>query len=664
MTRRQLDPETIREVETAVQDRGELSKDEIVATWGLDDEAYAALKATLLSRRRVDVGPSRVGGFTAKRSRVPSPPDDRPDSLLREDWESAVVARLGELLSHPKLEELLGPLVHTVRQSRVARGEPDRRGTKAELATALVIQHGIDLLADPAVRQAVGKACDVEVPGRWHPGKSAAIEFVDSAQLPRILAGLPREDMLPSFEYLEGRFRLRPLEDFQIEVSEKLKLGIKTAGHRSIVTLPTGAGKTRVAVQAIRDWMYELYQPDATATPRAAVVWLAHTEELCEQGYTCFKQVWEGSEAVAPVLLVRFWGQYTHDLSHHRQTLRRILEYPSVLVSTPQRVVNLLGSTHPDAASVLADLRDSVGLLVIDEAHRAAAPSYRRILTEVINREQIPIVGLTATPFRLEYAGDDPDAGTRELREIFRNLIEPANTLGPNARATLQDRGVLAAPEFRAIPTATVIRMPEIEDSERPSEEDLERIDRALAVRADNSPRRLAILEQMVPIAEDPRNLILYFGPSVRDAECMAYLLRERNIPAAVVSGSTREATRRLVIERFKRAEIRVLCNCEVLTTGFDAPRVTHVVVARPTVSQVLYEQMVGRGLRGVKFGGTQVCTIIDCQDDVRGPARPELGFKRFRRIWQREITITASTAPGYVVPPPPPALGREPPQV
>ena len=58
-----------------------------------------------------------------------------------------------------------------------------------------------------------------------------------------------------------------------------------------------------------------------------------------------------------------------------------------------------------------------------------------------------------------------------------------------------------------------------------------------------------------------------------------------------------------------------MLCNCEVLTTGFDAPRVTHVVMARPTVSQVLYEQMVGRGLRGAEFGGTGPCTIIDCKD-------------------------------------------------
>jgi superfamily II DNA or RNA helicase len=75
-----------------------------------------------------------------------------------------------------------------------------------------------------------------------------------------------------------------------------------------------------------------------------------------------------------------------------------------------------------------------------------------------------------------------------------------------------------------------------------------------------------------------------------------------------------------------------------VLATGFDAPRVTHVVVARPTVSQVLYEQMIGRGMRGKKFGGTDVCVILDCVDEMSGPVRPELGYRRFRRVWEQEI--------------------------
>jgi superfamily II DNA or RNA helicase len=113
----------------------------------------------------------------------------------------------------------------------------------------------------------------------------------------------------------------------------------------------------------------------------------------------------------------------------------------------------------------------------------------------------------------------------------------------------------------------------------------------------------------------------------------MAFLLRQAGAPAAVLSGVTRDVTRRQVVTDFKQGELRVLCNCEVLTTGFDAPRVTHVVMARPTVSRVLYEQIVGRGLRGPRFGGTETCVVIDCEDNFRGD-RPPLGYESFRRVW------------------------------
>jgi DNA repair protein RadD len=78
----------------------------------------------------------------------------------------------------------------------------------------------------------------------------------------------------------------------------------------------------------------------------------------------------------------------------------------------------------------------------------------------------------------------------------------------------------------------------------------------------------------------------------------------------------------------------RVLCNCEVLTTGFDEPRVTHVVTARPTVSLVLYQQVIGRGLRGPAFGGTETCVILNCIDRVKiGPVK--LAYQAFRELWR-----------------------------
>ncbi len=641
MTGRDVDAEALDEVERIVAERGALTKLELLELLGFDDETFAALRRTLLSRKHVKPGPPRVGGFVAREPRAVAD-EDRPDAgppLLREAWEEGVVARLVELLSLKQLEEALGSLRLFVRRVRAARAGVDRPLRKDEAASALVIQHGLDLLAHKPLRVALAKACGVPAPESWHAGKNAAIAFVRAAGLPPELAGLPRDESRPSFEYLEGRFQLRELEDFQEEVRRKLGAGLNEPGHRSLVTLPTGAGKTRVAVQAIRDWLTARYDPDARGTSRSAVLWLAHTEELCEQACACFRQVWEAaSERVAPLLLVRFWGTYTDNLEEHRATLARILLSPSVLVSTPQRLAGVLAGTRPGAASMAADLERALGLLVIDEAHRAAAPIYRRVIAGLLHDgSPTPVIGLTATPFRREYAEDDPEAGTRELRDIFRHLIEPSSTLGEQPRLRLQHDGVLARPQFETIVTGARLRMPLLED-ELPTQADVERIDRALALGADNAARRLAILQRVAPLAEDPRHLILYFGPSVDDAECMAYLLRERQIPAAVVSGKTRPATRRRLIERFKRAELRVLCNCEVLTTGFDAPKVSHVVMARPTVSQVLYEQMIGRGLRGEKFGGTATCTILDCEDNYGAqPPRPELGYQRFRRIWQRE---------------------------
>jgi superfamily II DNA or RNA helicase len=203
-----------------------------------------------------------------------------------------------------------------------------------------------------------------------------------------------------------------------------------------------------------------------------------------------------------------------------------------------------------------------------------------------------------------------------------------------------------AQPIFETIPTNLALRLQDLPRLQEITEEDLERLDRILAFQTDNTQRRLAILKRILPIAESPENSVLYFGPTVRDAECMTFLLRQNGIASAVISGKTRDATRRQVVADFKDKKIRVLCNCEVLTTGFDAPVVTHIVMARPTMSRVLYEQIVGRGLRGTRFGGTETCVILDCADNYEGDP-PELGYSQFRRVWFEESAEPKPTARG-----------------
>ncbi|MGD0462410.1 MAG: DEAD/DEAH box helicase [Tepidisphaeraceae bacterium] len=635
-----LSHDLIEEIERAVLDKGELSKSEIRDAWGIDNEDYSELQERLLEKNQsIRKGRRKIGGF-AVGPRQGRPPREDPDGelLLRTEWERRAVQRLTELLSEKQLKDLLGPLVQVIRRARQEETGVDRNATKPQMATALVLQHKFDLFCESKARELIARACRVECPKRWHPGKDTAINFVIQTGFPRDMAGIPTPDILPDYEYLEGRFRLRGLRDFQIEVKDALLERLRTPGERAIVTLPTGAGKTRVAVEAIRDWSTARYDIVAKTTNTGTILWLAHTEELCEQAYTCFKQVWEASENLCPLFLVRFWGRYTEDLAKHREKLQQSMSGPSALISTPQRIINLLDGHVQGSEPVVGHLRHALGLLLVDEAHRAAAPSYRRILTGLTSTDlPVSVVGLTATPFRMEYVEDDPEEGTRELKEIFRKLIEPSKTLGANPRQKLQEMRILARPVLETIQTPTTIRIPDVPTEGLLSEEDSERIDRAMAVKADNATRRLAILKRLLPLAQKPDYSILYFGPTVRDAECMTYLLRREGITAAVVSGDTREVTRRQVVAEFKEGTIRVLCNCEVLTTGFDAPRVTHIVMARPTVSRVLYEQIIGRGLRGPEFGGTETCVILDCEDTFRGD-RPPLGYESFRRIWQPDF--------------------------
>jgi hypothetical protein len=296
----------------------------------------------------------------------------------RETWETLACERLAELLTYEQLETLLGPLRKLLRQYRHHTTGVDRRGGKPEFASALLLQRGVDLLANKEIREAVAFACKLKSPPKWTPGKQLALDFVQAAGFPIELAGIPNDDRREDFIYLEPRVRLRALHPFQREVKRKVKETLKQSGGRGNLTLPTGAGKTRVAVEAICEWLTERHAELLHDTPGKAVVWLAHTEELCEQAFACFKQVWEASSEACPLHLIRFWSQYCTKLASSNFDLGHFLTTPSVVISTPQRMLNELQSSG-NVNRIGNAFRDAVGALFVDEAHRAGAPTYRQI---------------------------------------------------------------------------------------------------------------------------------------------------------------------------------------------------------------------------------------------------------------------------------------------
>ncbi|KHO22984.1 DEAD/DEAH box helicase [Mycolicibacterium setense] len=506
----------------------------------------------------------------------------------------------------------------------------------ASLAKLLVELAGSDLLADRELRRIIASRCDARTLTRlhdyqsstrgrggdrskanaiaqrkWHPGKSWATHFVRTIRMPLPFAGWKGEASLPDTLDVEPCVKLPPLADFQHELFEQLQMVLdgREDENRAILTLPTGAGKTRTAVEALLTWRQS--RPD-----RPIILWIAQSEELCEQAVQAIREVWfdlgHGKPSFRETLTVgRLWGA--------RNAVP--WECGAVVASIQKLQAAARGDGSDLTSEGLQVLGEKAGVVVIDEAHRALAPSYTAVLTALgFNfREKsaaTALVGLTATPRRTS------EEETRRLRRRFHNRILNAASLGEDPIQSLRSQSVLARIKVESLDyDADRIEL----GSNRTHAqfyEDFEDIHPDVLRRlGEEHIRNRRLIERL--LALDPKWPVLVFACSVQHAQAMTSLLQRSGRSAACVLGTTRPATRRATIERFRDGSLSVLCNYGVLTTGFDAPSVRCVIVARPTASPILYEQMIGRGMRGPAFGGTKECLIIDVDDNIQWRNQP-----------------------------------------
>jgi DNA repair protein RadD len=518
---------------------------------------------------------------------------------------------------------------------------------EGELAPFLVDLKGGDLLSSRELRRQLASAADPlqlqdlhEFPSdirgrrgtksmvnavaerRWHPGKRWARHFVRSLGLPTALAGIAGPRNEPEILEAEPFRPLPPLEDFQDELRQAV-LGVLDSAHghnRGILTLPTGAGKTRTATEALTEWL--------PSNPGKGVLWIAQSEELCEQAVQAFREVWVDRGARAdgprePLILARLWGSG-----------RGIRNDAAVTVASIQKLHAIYRRDDDDVRrEELQELAEQTGVVVVDEAHRALAPTYGDVLRFLgidlggTGASSMPLLGLTATPYRAV------DEETRRLARRFHGRLLASSVLGSDPVDELRRRCVLSSPIHSVIEHAG--RAISVSDDPR-YEEHFERFNdfhpdllRRLGEDVVRNRRLLDVLLQLP--ADWPT---LFFGCSVEQATAVALLLRRAGRNAGIVTAETRTATRRHRIEQFRAGELSVLSNYGVLTTGFDAPLVRAVVVARPTASPVLYEQMIGRGMRGSRFGGTDECSVIDVEDNIRFDG--QMAYARYALYWTR----------------------------
>jgi superfamily II DNA or RNA helicase len=472
-----------------------------------------------------------------------------------------------------------------------------RQCTPQQLAELALAQLGPAALT--ALRDTL-HAEGLQPPMRWNT--SAALAFAAAIGFPPEFASSAEARREPE-EWISGPIELPPLHDFQQEVFDGLSslLASATTRRRAVISLPTGGGKTRVTVEAA----VRLVLAPAGAT--RSVLWIAQTDELCEQAVQAFRQVWVNLGARRTDLrIVRLWGG-------NPNPTRLQPGKPVVVVASIQTLNNRI-----DAADL--DWLRKPGLVVVDECHHAITPSYSALLRWLdaeaprpgaAEKDEPPIVGLSATPFRTD------DDESQRLARRFDSRWLPSDQEQLYAR--LRSQGVLARAGYESLDSGVGLTDDEQAKLARLREPweglDFENLLEAINQRLAGDARRNERLVECIEASAE--RSILFFTNSVAHAQEMAARLNLAGIGAAAISGSTPPVARRYFLDRFQGGQIRVLCNHSVLTTGFDAPRTDMVLIARQVFSPVRYMQMVGRGLRGEKNGGTASCRIVTVVDNL-----------------------------------------------
>lgn len=328
---------------------------------------------------------------------------------------------------------------------------------------------------------------------------------------------------------------------------------------RPAVVLPTGSGKTVIFSHLARDFHRWRTAVDGSNLGNGGerVLILVHRDELAEQAIRKLHDT-------APDLEI---GK----IKAERNDLESVVTVASVqTLSRSSRLQQFQFSQEPYG---------DVGLIITDECHHAAAPSYQKIY----NGFDALHAGFTATMMRGDGVG---------LGSTWDDVIFSRSVLWMISRNYLVD----------VIPMAVTLNQLDLNKVKK-SGGDFQA--KALGSAMVDAGSPLAVAGALRKYAADRRSIV--FCPDVFSAVATASAI---GVSAAVVHGKTSREDRQLIYKRFETGEICTIVNCMVLTEGFDAPWADCVVIARPTQSPVLFAQMAGRGLR--PWPGKDNCLLLD----------------------------------------------------
>lgn len=381
---------------------------------------------------------------------------------------------------------------------------------------------------------------------------------------------------LPDYEMIQSNY---PLHDYQKNVLLRSLSLYESENKNFMIHMPTGSGKTRVAMSLISRILMQ--------SDRSIVLWLAYSEELCEQAITEFKKAWSflGDR---PTSVYRFYGSY---------------KFTNPVDGLFVAGLSKLWAKAKSDPTFISFFSAKISAVIFDEAHQSLAPTYYEMLKELkLFNSKIKFIGLSATPGRMD------DKETFLLTDFFNHNKVTLTIEGYKSPIQyLYDAGYLSRPTFHQIKY----------ESKKPiefGEIDLDYGHRVLNRLGDDVDRNYVIIDEVIQYVQKyGHKRIVVFAASVSSAEMISAMINLSGIKSLIITSKTDNNIRTSIINQFKEDndEPIVLCNYGILTTGFDVPKITVAVIGRPTKSLILYSQMVGRALRGPNMGGTEHADIV-----------------------------------------------------
>jgi superfamily II DNA or RNA helicase len=366
----------------------------------------------------------------------------------------------------------------------------------------------------------------------------------------RQLAAIAVETAKPLATAARGVITLRPYQEASIAATKKAWDDGKRA---PLVVLATGAGKTLVAATLIAE---------RTDFLGARCLFFAHRRELLDQTADKIRLCGNGRVGIVQGPL----NQLRRDVT--------VVSVQSVWQQDSKRLEALMAC-------------GPYSLIVIDEAHHAVSPGYMRVISKL--KERFPkadFLGLTATPGRADGTG---------LDLVFDCVAYEKNLF------SLIEEGWLVPPHGFRVNIGVDLAKVDSRDGDFVASQ--------LSKVMNTPPVNRAVVEAWQRYGHN-RKMIVY-AVDIAHAEALAQEFRDAGYAAASISDKTPAADRKEVLANFRNGTLKLVCNCSILSEGWDDPSTEGIVFARPTQSQSFYTQCVGRSLR--LYVGKTESIVIDC---------------------------------------------------